>query len=557
MTESTAPNEQGSTPGGSYEILIIGAGFNGLYQLWRLRNAGFSVRLVEASGGLGGVWQANRYPGARVDSHVPNYEYSLEEVWRDWTWTERFPGRDELVAYFDHVDEVLDLRPDIDLDTRITAAHYQPDDRRWTVTAQTRGSEASVLYDCQFLVPCTGFGSAPYVPDLPGLDDFAGDAHHTATWPEEGVSFAGRRVGVIGTGASGVQIVQEAAKDAAHLTVFQRSPVMALPMEQRALDPDEQEAAKAGYPEMFRRRNTPPGSFHDIGRVDLSALEVTPEERHRIFEEAWVKGGFHFWVGTFRDILLDEAANRTAYDFWRDKTRARISDPEIADLLAPIEPPYPFGTKRPSLEQGYYECFNQENVDLVDLLSTPIEQITPTGVLLAGSADGDPGVEVELDVLVLATGFDANTGGLTRIDIRGRGGQTLADAWADGVDTHLGMAIPGFPNLLMLYGPQSSTAFCNGPVCAEVQGDWLADLFDHLRDGGLAEIDTTMEAAEAWSGELAKMADSTLFGKADSWYMGANIPGKRRQLLNFPSSDAYLAHLAHCAANGYEGFVLA
>ena len=534
-------------------MVIVGAGFNGLYQLWRLRNDGFSVRLVEASGGLGGVWQNNRYPGARVDSHVPNYEYSLEPVWRDWTWTERFPGRDELVAYFDHVDRVLDLRPDIDLRTRVTAARYDAEARRWAVT--TEAADGRVDYDCRYLVPCTGFGSQPYVPDLPGLDTFAGACHHTARWPEDGVDLVGRRVGVIGTGASGVQVVQEAAPVAGHLTVFQRSPVMAIPMVQRRLDADEQAAAKADYPEVFRRRNGPPGSFHDIGRIDVGALEVTDEERRKVFEEAWAKGGFHFWVGTFRDILLDEAANRTAYDFWRDKTRARVDDPAVAEVLAPTEPPYPFGTKRPSLEQDYYECFNRPNVDLVDLRATPIEAITPTGVRLA-DADGADRSLVELDVLVLATGFDANTGGLTAIDIRGRDGVALAEAWADGVDTHLGMAIPGFPNLLMLYGPQSATAFCNGPVCAEVQGDWLAELLGHLRDEGLTEIEATSTAAEAWTGHLDELADSTLFGKADSWYMGANIPGKRRQLLNYPSSDGYLGRLADCAANGYDGFTL-
>ncbi|MDY7103181.1 MAG: NAD(P)/FAD-dependent oxidoreductase [Actinomycetota bacterium] len=546
----------GEHPGGTgarrYDVVVVGAGFNGLYQLWRLRGDGFSVRLVEASGGLGGVWQSNRYPGARVDSHVPNYEYSLEQVWRDWTWTERFPGRDELVAYFDHVDRVLDLSPDIDLRTRITAARYDTDTRRWAVTAVT--PEGPVAYDCRYLVMCTGFGSKPYVPDLDGLDDFAGPAHHTAQWPEDGVSFAGRRVGVIGTGASGVQVVQEAARDARHLTVFQRSPVTALPMEQRRLDPDEQAAAKATYPEIFRARNAPPGSFADVARIDIGALEVSDDERRRVFEEAWAKGGFHFWVGTFRDILLDEKANRTAYDFWRDKVRARVDDPVTARLLAPDEPPYPFGTKRPSLEQGYYECFNQPNVDLVDLRAEPIERVLPTGLRLA-AGDG-AGREIDLDVLVLATGFDANTGGLTAIDLRAPDGRSLAEVWADGVDTHLGMAVPGFPNLLMLYGPQSPTAFCNGPVCAELQGDWVADLLGHLRERGLTEIDSSPDAARSWSDHLAEFADSTLFGRADSWYMGANIPGKRRQLLNYPSSDAYLARLARCAANDYEGFVL-
>jgi len=526
-----------------FDAVIVGAGFNGLYQLHRLRHEGFNVRLVEAGPGLGGVWQANRYPGARVDSHVPNYEYSIEEVWRDWVWAERFPDRDELVRYFEHVDRVLDLRRDVDLNTRISTARFDTGRREWNLA-----TEDGRLYQARFVLLCTGFGSKPFVPDLAGLENFAGECHHTARWPESGLSFEGKRVGVVGTGASGVQIVQEAAKVADRVTVFQRSPVTALPMQQRQLDPREQAEAKAGYREMFGRRNSPPGSFSDIGRLNVGALEVSEEERNKIFAAAWAEGGFHFWVGTFKDILTNDEANQTAYDYWRDHTRARIEDPVVAELLAPTDRPYPFGTKRPSLEQGYYECFNQANVELVDLKTTPIETITADGVRTSGA-------EYELDVLVLATGFDANTGGLTAIDIRNLDDVPLAEVWSDGVDTHLGVAVAGFPNLLILYGPQSSTAFCNGPVCAELQGDWIVDLLRWMRTEGLGQIDSTAKVALAWTRHLAELADSTLFGKADSWYMGANIPGKRRQLLNYPNSDAYLEHLRHNAANGYEGFV--
>lgn len=526
------------------DALIVGAGFNGLYQLHRLRQEGFNVRLVEAGSGLGGVWQANRYPGARVDSHVPNYEYSLEAIWRDWIWSERFPGRDELVRYFEHVDQVLDLRRDIDLNTRVESARFDSDRCVWTAQA-----DQGRTYEARHLLMCTGFGSKPFVPDLPGLDDFAGPCHHTAQWPEAGLPFEGKRIGIIGTGASGVQVVQEAAKTAAHVVVFQRSPVMALPMEQVQLDPLDQEKAKADYEEIFRRRNSPPGSFYDISRRDVSALDVSDEEREEVFEAAWRRGGFHFWVGTFNDILGDEQANRTAYDFWRDKTRARIEDPALAEVLAPTDPPYPFGTKRPSLEQNYYDCFNQPNVELVDLLNSPIEAITSGGVrTTAGLTD--------LDVLVLATGFDANTGGLTAIDIRSSDDISLAETWSDGVDTHLGVAVAGFPNMLFLYGPQSSTAFCNGPVCAELQGEWVVELLDHLRTNGHRRIESLAEEGVAWTEHLAQLADSTLFGKADSWYMGANVPGKRRQLLNYPNSDAYLERLRRCAADDYRGFLI-
>jgi cyclohexanone monooxygenase len=525
-----------------FDVVIVGAGFSGLYLLYRLRNEGFSVRLVEAQSGLGGVWQANRYPGARVDSHVPNYEYSLEACWRDWVWSERFPGRDELVRYFEHVDRALDLGRDIDLATRIEACRFNGDGA-WTITARNGRS-----YEASFLFMCTGFGSKPYTPELPGLAGFAGTCHHTAMWPEEGVDFYGRRVGIIGTGASGVQVVQEVAHQAERLTVFQRTPVTALPMEQRQLDPAAQAVAKADYPELFHRRNTPPGNFCDITRLEIGVFEASEEKRQEVFETAWREGGFHFWVGTFADVLLDEAANRAAYDFWCEKTRARIDDPAIADLLAPIEPPYPFGTKRPSLEQGYYECFNLPNVELVDLRSTPIESILPGGVRTSET-------EFALDVLVLATGFDANTGGLTAIDIRDRDNNSLAEAWSDGVDTHLGIAVPGFPNMLMLYGPQSATAFCNGPTCAEIQGEWMIRLLRQMRTRGHRLVETTPEMGQAWTAHLAELAGSTLFGRTDSWYMGANIPGKHRQLLNYPNADAYREHLQNCEAGGYEGFV--
>jgi len=526
-----------------FEIVVVGAGFNGIYQLKTLRDAGWSVRLVEAGSGLGGVWHHNRYPGARVDCHVPNYEYSMPEIWQDWNWGERFPGREELIAYFDHVDSVWDLSPDVDLNTQITSAHFDDDAGRWHLaTADDRG------YRCQWLVMCTGFGSAPYVPDLPGLDDFGGDCHHTARWPLEGLALEGKRVGIIGTGASGVQVAQEAAGVAAELTILQRNPNYALPMEQRSLSVDEQTAAKHNYAEVFRVRNAPPGSFHDMNRDNRRALAVTEEERLAVFEDRWAKGGFHFWVGAFKDTLSDHESNRLSYNFWRDKTRGRIADQSLHESLAPTDPPYPFGTKRPSLEQNFYDIFDQANVHLVDLKQDPLIAVTETGVQTESG-------HVDLDVLVLATGFDANTGGFTRMDFRGANGLLIADAWADGVDTHIGIAAPGFPNMLMLYGPQSAASFCNGPVCAELQGDWIVDLLAHLRASGLSRFDTKNENAEQWSEVMAAAADMTLFGKADSWYMGANIPGKRRQLLNMPNSDAYLKALHDCAAAGYEGFV--
>ncbi len=528
----------------TFDAVIVGAGFNGLYQLYRLRQEGFSVRLVDAAARLGGVWHWNCYPGARVDSHVPNYEFSIEAVWRDWLWTERFPGYEELRAYFEHVDDVLDLSRDIQLNTRVSAARFDEQERQWQISTTDHET-----LQARYFILATGFASKALIPDIEGLDQFEGPCHHTARWPQDGLSFEGKRVGVIGTGASGVQIVQEAAKDAAHLTVFQRTPVTALAMQQRKLDPAELTAAKANYPEVFRQRNEPPGSFGDIPRPTDRALSVSAAERQSVYEAAWERGGFHFWNGTFADITLDEDANRTSYDFWRDKVRERIADPVTAEILAPTEPPYPFGTKRPSLEQNYYDVFNQDNVSIVDLLNDPIVRVGPNGVETATS-------QHDLDILVLATGFDANTGGPTQIDMLDTDGISLKERWKSGVDTHLGISVAGFPNLLMLYGPQSPAAFCNGPTCAELQGEWLVNLLVHLRSNDFSRIESSVEAGEEWTQHLNRYGAATLFPKADSWYMSANVPGKPRQLLNYPGSDRYLQKIAECEEEGYSGFIM-
>jgi cyclohexanone monooxygenase len=528
------------------DALIVGAGFSGLYLLYRLRQRGFEVRLFEAGADLGGIWYWNCYPGARVDSHVPNYEFSLEELWRDWNWTERFPAWDELRRYFHHVDEKLGLSRDIRFESRVTAARFDADRAEWQIECAD-GHRARA----RFFIPCIGFAAKAYVPDLPGLDRFAGPCFHTAHWPQEGLELSDRRVGVVGTGASGVQVIQEAGEVASHLTVFQRTPNLALPMRQRALDEASQRAMKRHYPEWFRRRAESAGGLFDVETKGDSALAVSPQERLAVFESAWEKGGFHFWGGTFADIILDKDANLLAYEFWRDKTRARIKDPAVADKLAPMAPPHPFGAKRPSLEQDYYEVFNQDNVTLVDVRAEPIEEITPAGVRTASR-------HCDLDVLVLATGFDASSGGLTQFEIRGRSGRTLKDAWSGGVQTYLGLAIPDFPNLLMLYGPQSPTAFCNGPTCAELQGDWVVDCLIHLRDRGLTRIEATPAAGESWTQHkhMAELAEGTLLPQAESWYMGANIPGKPRQLLHHLGVQPYLVFCRESAEQGYSGFEL-
>ena len=528
-----------------YDVVVVGAGFAGLYQLHRLRDLGLSVVLLEAGSGLGGIWHWNAYPGARVDSHVPMYEFSDEALWRDWYWDERFPGRDELLRYFEHVDDRWDLSRDIRFETRVQGATWDEQARTWLI-ATDAGDELRT----RFFVLCTGFAAKAHVPDFPGLAEFTGTCHHTAHWPQRGIDTKGLHVGVIGTGASGVQVVQEAAKVAASVTVFQRTPILALAMQQRRLTREEQDRDKEHYPERFQRRTETNSSF-DYEERHESALEVSDEQRRARFETLWQAGGFSFWAGGYTDILVDERANRFAYDFWREKVVARIHDPDVAAVLAPAEPPHPFGVKRPSLEQDYYDVFNQDNVTLVDLRSTPIDRVTPRGVRTTAA-------EHELDVLVLATGFDAVTGGLTSIDIRGTTGHGLKEHWEQGVRTHLGVASAGFPNLLYLYGPQSPSGFCNGPTCAEVQGDWIVELLAHLVDEGITRIEATPDAEEAWRAQVHEIASMTLFPRAESWYMGANIPGKPREMLNWPGGlQLYRAACAESAAAGYRGFTLA
>jgi cation diffusion facilitator CzcD-associated flavoprotein CzcO len=526
------------------DVILVGAGFSGFYLLDRLRGMGMSVQVFEAGGGPGGVWYWNCFPGARVDSPGPMYQFSRDDLWRDWKFNELYPSWRDVREYFHYVDEKLDLSRDIRFNRRVNEAEFDPARNRWTV----RSSDGSVTR-ARYFVICTGLGAKPYFPALPGLSDFAGECHHTALWPQQGLDLAGKRVGVVGTGASGVQVAQEVAGVAAHLTVFQRTPNTALPMRQKKLDDNTIRRMKETYPEMFDRRTKTFGGF-DYDVLAKSALEVSDDERQATFERLWEIGGFAPWIGSFSDILLNEEANRAAYKFWRDKTRARINDPAVAEILAPTEPIHPFGVKRPSLEQNFYEIFNQPNVKLVDLRSTPIERVTSSGIKTAAR-------EHELDILVLATGFDAVTGGLTSIDIRGTQGATLKEKWAKGVRAHLGMAVAGFPNLLFVYGPQSPNAFCNGPTCAEVQGDWVARLLDYLRQRNLTRVEATVSAEETWRAHVLAVADTSLFPRADSWYLGANIPGKRREMLIFAGGlPAYIAKCNENAERGYEGFAI-
>jgi cyclohexanone monooxygenase len=450
------------------DVLVVGAGFAGVYQLYRLRALGHSVKICEAGSGPGGIWYWNCYPGARVDTWGPMYQFSREDLWRDWNFSELYPGWRELRKYFEYVDQKLGLSKDIAFNMRVAGAEFDEECRRWAVRVENADSGEVTHVSARYLVLCTGFGSKPYVPKIKGLETFAGDCHHTARWPQEGLDFAGKRVGVVGTGASGVQVIQECAPEVAHLTVFQRTPILALPMRQRRLDDAANREMKKSYPKRFAMRRHTFGGF-DYDFLDRGALDVSDEERTATYERLWEAGGFRPWLGTFNDMFFNAEANATFYPFWRDKTRERIKDPAMAEKLAPPTAPHPWGVKRPSLEQRYFEVFNQDNVDLVDVRENPIERFSPAGVTTAD------GIEHPLDVLVLATGFDAVTGGITAIDIRDTKGKTFTEAFAAGVRTALGSATAGFPNLFYLYGPQSPSGFCNGPTCAELQGEVVVE----------------------------------------------------------------------------------
>lgn len=532
MNERTPPD---------FDAVIVGAGFSGIYLLHKLREAGFNVALVDAAAEPGGIWYWNRYPGARVDSQVPLYEFSLPEVWTSWTWSERFPAWEELRAYFRHVCDTLDLWPLMRMGTRVESARFVEGGSQWRLQL-----ESGETISARFLLPALGFASKPYIPDLPGIEEFAAESCHTARWPQQGIDLNDRNIALIGTGASGVQVAQEAAKCARTLTLFQRTPILALPMRQEILTQEDQEREKQGYPAIFEQRRKTSGGFESQS-LEVSALNVDEETRNAHFEGLWQQGGLRFWYANFADLLTDREANRYAYDFWRDKVRAKIADPGLAEKLAPSEPPHPFGTKRPSLEQGYYEIFAQDNVALVDLKATPIIRITPHAIETEDGA-------VACDLIVFATGFDAGRGGLIDMNIAGKKGLPLSQAWEGGLRAYLGMAVAGFPNMLFAYGPLSPSGFSNGPTSAEIQGDWICGYLVWLRGNGFDRFEADPQAEAAWTDLVAHAGAMTLFPEADSWYMGVNIPGKKRQLINFPSVSLYASICGDVARDGYRGF---
>ncbi|KAE9403336.1 cyclohexanone monooxygenase [Gymnopus androsaceus JB14] len=533
------------------DILIIGAGFSGLYSLHTLRPLGLKVKVLEAGSDIGGVWYWNRYPGARVDTSSECYQFSLSSIWKDWHWNEKFPGQSSMHSYFHHVDKTLDLKKDIWLNTRVKSAEWEDCEKKWIII-----TEDGKVVRTRFFIICAGVNTEPYIPKFDGMETFKGVWHHTARWPRNGLNLTGKRVAVVGTGASGVQVAQEAAACASKLTIFQRTSNPCLPMRQQkintcAAELEEHRKLKAElYPVMFRRMLQTPGGLAYMS-VPQATFSVTPEERRLFYEQLYAMGGVALWLWGYSDALTNRAANDEVYAFWRSKTLSRIKDPKVAEKLAPAVPPNAFGAKRISLEQNFYEIFNQDNVELVDLTEIPIERITESGIVTKD------GVEHEIDVLVMATGFDSITGSITSIDIKGKEGISVREKWSKATYTYLGLATSGFPNMFFANGPQAPTGLCNGPTCAELQGDWLADLMKYAQSNQIDYIEARPEAEEAWRQLVVGINSMTLFAESKSWYNGANIPGKPFDPLSFVGGvPFYMEKCKEAAEKNYEGFML-
>jgi cyclohexanone monooxygenase len=527
----------------SVDAVVVGAGFAGLYAHHRLRQLGLTLQGYEAAADVGGTWWWNRYPGARCDVESMDYCYSFSpEVEQEWTWTERYASQPEILRYIDHVAERFDLRRDIKFETRVAAATWDEVEQRWHILTD-RGDEVSA----QFCIMATGCLSAAKQPEVDGIDTFRGQIFHTGRWPHEGVDFTGLRVGVIGTGSSGIQSIPFIARQAAHLIVFQRTPNFSMPAKNAPLDPEAIRARKARAREIRQAmRESRAGVI--VPMPEHSALDVDAEAREARFDAAWATGTLYGMVSAYNDLLVDRDANETAAEYVRARIRDIVEDPGVAERLSPRN--HPFGTKRPCLDSDYYGTYNRDNVTLVDVRENRIVEITPNGVRTSSD-------EYDLDAIVFATGFDAMTGPLLAPDITGVGGVALRNKWAAGPRTYLGVATAGFPNFFTITGPGSPSVLVNMLVAIEQHVDWIADCIGYLRERGLAAIDATAEAEDAWVDHVNEVANLTLFPHANSWYMGANVPGKPRVFMPYIGGlPRYTKTCDEVAANGYRGFTL-
>ena len=525
------------------DAVIVGAGLAGLYMLHKLREIGISARIYEAGSDVGGTWFWNRYPGARVDVESQEYSYSFSpELEAEWEWTERYAAQPELLKYVNHVADRFDLRRDIRFNTRVASAVFDEARDRWTVT-----TDAGDTVSARFCIMATGCLSSAKQPDITGADSFTGETYSTATWPEAGVDFTGKRVGVIGTGSSGIQTITTIAPQVSELTVFQRTPSFSVPAQNGPIDPKvaaDWKANREHYRDLQRKSGA---GILQVSPSETLTFDAPPDERRRAFEDRWARGGFSL-LGAFADVNVDKQANDEAAAFVADKIRSIVDDPDVAERLIPTT--YPVGAKRMCVDTGYYQVFNQDNVALVDLRATPIQSITPTGIRTSAH-------DYELDAIIYAIGFDAMTGALDRIDISGRDGVRLKDKWAAGPVTYLGLMTSGFPNLFLITGPGSPSVLANMILAIEQHVDWITDCIDHLGARQLSVIEAMPAAEQNWVAHVNELAEQTLYLQADSWYLGANIPGKPRVFMPYPGGlGLYRETCDEVMANGYEGFAL-
>ncbi len=527
----------------AYDVVVIGAGFSGMYMLHRLRGLGFSARVFEQGSGVGGTWYWNRYPGARCDVESMQYSYSFsDELQQEWRWSERYAPQPEILTYANHVGVRFDLRRDIQFNTRVESCAFDEDTNVWSVTTSDGKTVAA-----RFVVLATGCLSNARKPDIKGLDSFSGPVYHTGNWPHEQVDFTGLRVGIIGTGSSAIQSIPVIAEQAKHLIVFQRTPNYSIPAQNAPLTDEERRSFQDNYAEIrrFAREDARNGIYTDL--PDRGALDDGPNERRDRYEARWQRGGLTFML-VYNNLAIDKAANDSAADFVREKIGEIVNDPATAKLLQPTT--YPIGTKRICIDTDYFETFNRPNVSLVDIKTNPIEEILPQAVRVAGK-------DHEIDALVLATGFDAMTGSVAKIDIRGRGDLTLNRKWAEGPKTYLGLMSVGFPNLFVITGPGSPSVLSNMIVSIEQHVDWIADCLAWMRGRGLEAMEAKQDAEDNWVAHVNEVAHNTLYPQANSWYMGANIPGKPRIFMPYIGGvGAYRQICNEVAAKGYEGFAM-
>jgi cyclohexanone monooxygenase len=528
-----------------YDAVIVGAGFAGMYMLKRLRDdLGFEVRVIESAQGVGGTWYWNRYPGARCDSDSYIYNFTFDEkLLQEWQWTERYPQQPEILSYLNHVADRFDLRKSIEFGTRVTEASYGEAARRWTLRSD-KGEAITATY----FISAVGCLSAANKPDFKGADSFKGKTYHTGYWPHEGVDFTAKRVAIIGTGASAVQAIPVIAQQAKQLTVFQRTPNYCVPARNGKVDPEVAKARKANYQQV--KENIRKSYFgFELDFIYKSALEATPEERERVFNDMWDKGGFNFWLANYQDMFFVKEANDVCAAFLQGKIREAVKDPSIAEKLIPKN--HYYGTKRNPLDSNYFETFNKPNVLLVDVNETPIQEMNESGIRVGGQ-------DHAFDIIVYATGFDAMTGPMNKINIRGRGGKLLKDKWAEGPRGYLGLMVAGFPNMFTITGPGSPSVLSNMPVSIEQHVEWISDCIAYLRKAGVTTMEATADAEDRWTQHSHEVAHSSLMPTANSWYMGVNIPGKPQVFMPYLGGvGPYRQKCDEVAAKGYEGFSLA